>query len=74
MARELRKQGIVVEVYPGSVKLKKQLDYANSTRQRFALILGDSELRNGTVSIKDLKNGSQEEISQDSILNFLQNA
>jgi len=74
MARELRQQGIVVEVYPGSVKLKKQLDYANSTRQRFALILGDSELHNGTVAIKDLKNGSQEEISQDSILNFLQNA
>ena len=74
IARELRRNNIKVEVYPGSVKLKKQLDYANSTSKRYALILGESELQNGTVAVKDLKNGSQEEVSQGSILTFLQNA
>ena len=74
IARELRKNGIEVEVYPGSVKLKKQLDYGNATKKRFALILGETELANGTVSVKDLKDGSQHEASQDSLLAFLQDA
>lgn len=74
IAKYLRKNGIQAEVYPGSVKLKKQLDYANATRKRFALILGESELENGTISIKDLKSGSQQELVQDSLLEVLQNA
>lgn len=74
IARYLRKNGIEVEVYPGSVKLKKQLDYANATRKRFALILGESELEKGTISIKDLKSGNQQESMQDLLIEVLQNA
>ncbi len=74
LARVIRQTAHSVEVYPGAVKLKKQLEYANAKSKRFALILGDSELEKQTVSIKDLRDGTQEEVSQKELLNHFNNA
>lgn len=74
IAATLRRAGLQTEVYPGSVKLKKQLDYANAKRFKFALILGETEIETGRISIKNLINGTQQEASQDSILAHLNHA
>lgn len=57
---ELRKAGISAELYPDTGKVKKQLDYANKKQIAFAMILGDDEINQKKVSVKDLKSGSQE--------------
>ncbi|EMS33994.1 Histidyl-tRNA synthetase [Mariniradius saccharolyticus AK6] len=57
---ELRKAGISAELYPDTGKVKKQLDYANKKQIAFAMILGDDEINQKKVSLKDLKSGSQE--------------
>jgi histidyl-tRNA synthetase len=74
IAAMLRRAGLQTEVYPGSVKLKKQLDYANAKRFQFALILGETEIETGRISIKNLIDGSQQEASQDSIIAHLNHA
>jgi histidyl-tRNA synthetase len=68
MAGKLREAGFATEVYPGAVKLKKQLDYANNKGIRWACILGEQEINDGTVSIKNLSSGTQETLPQNQLL------
>lgn len=68
MAGRLREAGFATEVYPGAAKLKKQLDYANNKGIRWACILGEQEINDGTVSIKNLSSGTQETLPQNQLL------
>ncbi len=60
LAGELRGGGLRVDVYPEADKLGKQFKYASSRTVPFVAIVGDDERANGTVSVKDLRSGSQE--------------
>lgn len=62
ISRSVRNAGISNEVYPGAVKIKKQLDYANAKGFEFAAIIGQTELENGTVALKNLFTGTQETV------------
>ncbi len=74
VAQNLRKQGICTEVYPGSVKLKKQLDYANAKSMKYAVIIGEQELTDGTVALKNLDTGLQDMVPMHELINTLKNA
>ncbi len=63
VAAELRKEGIQAEVYVGkteSTSLKEQLSFANSKNIPIAVILGEDELKEGKISVKDLIMGKQQ--------------
>ena len=68
MAGKLREAGIATEVYPGAAKLKKQLDYANNKGIQWACILGEQEITDSTISIKNLGSGTQETLPQNQLL------
>lgn len=59
IAAALRRRGISCEVYPDSVKLKKQFDYASRKGIPFLSICGESEMQDGMVNIKNLSSGEQ---------------
>lgn len=59
LAGALRSEGIAVEVYPDSSKLKKQFDYAERKGIGFISINGEDEMDKGVVNIKNLKSGEQ---------------
>ena len=59
IAAALRRRGISCEVYPDSVKLKKQFDYASRKGIPFLSICGESEMQGDTVNIKNLSSGEQ---------------
>ena len=59
IAAALRRKGISCEVYPDSVKLKKQFDYASRKGIPFLSICGESEMQDGMVNIKNLSSGEQ---------------
>ena len=61
VATQLRAQGVRVEVYPESTKLKKQLAYAASAGvgAGFAMLLGPDELAEGRPTLRDLTTGGQ---------------
>jgi len=48
-----------VELYPGTPKLKKQLDYANDKKMGFAVIIGNEEMQANQVALKNLVTGEQ---------------
>src|SRR5690606_10007687 len=55
LATELRQAGINTEVVMEPSKLGKQFKYADKAGIRFVLVLGENEIANGTVTVKDLR-------------------
>jgi histidyl-tRNA synthetase len=62
-AETLREQNISSIIYPDNVKLKKQFDYANKNRIPFVIILGENEIKNNTLSLKNMDTGEQKELT-----------
>lgn len=64
VAEILREQGLRVEIYPEPAKLGKQLQYADSqgVGAPCAAILGEDELKNGSLTLKALASGAQETV------------
>jgi histidyl-tRNA synthetase len=63
VSHELRAAGIPAEVFVGTGGIRAQMKYADHRGLRCAVLLGEDELKAGTVSIKDLKRG--EELAKD---------
>jgi histidyl-tRNA synthetase len=59
LANELRHNGLRVTVYPEPDKLGKQLKYADSIKVPYACILGETEVAEGKVTVKNMKTGEQ---------------
>lgn len=58
-AAHLRSQGINVEVYPEPAKMKKQMSYADGKQIPFVAIVGENEMNENKVMLKDMKSGGQ---------------
>ncbi len=71
VARALRARGLTAEMYPGTPKLKKQLDYANDKKMGFAVIIGNEELQANKVALKNLVSGEQVTGSVEEIANII---
>jgi histidyl-tRNA synthetase len=71
VARALRAKGFTAEMYPGTPKLKKQLDYANDKKMGFAVIIGNEELQANKVALKNLVSGEQVAGSVEEITAFI---
>jgi histidyl-tRNA synthetase len=68
LARDLRARGIRCEVDTRGTSLKSQLRRANALGSRMVLILGDSELAEGVVQVKDLEAHTQERMPREQAL------
>lgn len=64
LIKQLRAAGISCEIYPDQAKLKKQMNYANASAIPYVAIIGDTEVAEGKVTIKDMVNGTQQTVSQ----------
>ncbi len=65
LARELRKKGFSVFMDLSDRSLKSQMKQANKKDARFVIIIGDTEISENKVIIKDMANGSQKDIDMD---------
>ena len=66
-AKELRKRGINVEIYPEPAKMKKQMSYADSKKIPFVAIVGETEMNESKVMLKDMKSGEQKLLGLDDV-------
>jgi len=57
---KLREAGLNAEMYPDSVKLKKQLDYADRKNIPYVLLIGSEEMNTGQLTLKNMKTGEQQ--------------
>ena len=68
---DLRKAGIRAEIYPDSTKMKKQMSYANAKEIPFVAIIGETEMQEGKVTIKNMTTGEQQLVDKDDIIKLL---
>ena len=64
VADHLRASGLRVLVYPDADKLGKQIKYADGRSIPFVVLLGDDEMKAGTVTVKDLAAKTQQTYEQ----------
>lgn len=69
--QKLRSKGISSELFPETGKIKKQLTYADKKEIPYVIVLGDNEIQQGNVSLKDLNSGSQETVSLEKAIEIL---
>ena len=69
--KELRTFGVMAELYPDQVKLKKQMSYADSRKIPYIIIAGEEEIRNGEIMIKVMSSGEQRKILLKDIKSFV---
>ena len=69
--RQLRAAGISAELYPDSTKMKKQMAYANERHMPYVAIIGDNELKDGTIAVKNMATGDQQSLTIDALIDLL---
>jgi histidyl-tRNA synthetase len=72
LSGDLRRSGISALQAPGGKSLKAQLRQANTLGVRYTLILGDDEIKSGSVQIRDMQTSEQKNIPQTQLLESLQ--
>lgn len=71
VATKIREQGINADVYLEDKKIKAKFKYADKLKIPFVAIIGEEEEKNGTVSLKNMQTGEQEEMSVEKMIEFL---
>ena len=69
--KRLRDAGISAELYPESAKMKKQLGYADSMHIPFVGIIGESEIAQNMVTLKNLATGEQQSLTIEGLISAL---
>ena len=70
-AKILRSKGIKTEIYPEEVKLQKQMKYANDKKIPYVALLGQKEIDEGTIVLKNMISGEQSSVTIDQIVDLL---
>ena len=63
-----RDAGIRAEIYPDSAKMKKQMSYANDKNIPFVVIVGENEMNEGKLTLKNMTTGEQSLVTPEELL------
>tara|TARA_B100000902_G_scaffold398869_1_gene467278 strand:+ start:16752 stop:18107 length:1356 start_codon:yes stop_codon:yes gene_type:complete len=73
LLKELRENGVNSEIYPNNSKLKKQMNYANKKGVKFVVIVGENEMNNNLIMVKEMSTGFQSSILFSEFVNKIKN-
>lgn len=65
---QVRAAGIRAEIYPDAAKMKKQMSYANAKMVPFVAIVGENEMKDGKVMLKNMTSGEQSLVTPDELV------
>lgn len=68
LVKMLRAQNIAVDFDLGNKKFKKQLEKASKLKVKYALILGEDELSQNKITLKNMSDGTQEMVSKEELI------
>ncbi len=71
--QSLRSNGIVAELYPDVLKLKKQITYANRRDIPYVVLVGDQEMNSNTYTLKTMLDGSQKTLDLKALISEFTN-
>ncbi len=68
---KLRAAGIKSEMYPESAKMKKQMTYANNKNISYVILVGESEMQENMLTVKNMETGEQNKTSVEELITNL---
>lgn len=71
MLKELRNAGVAAEIYPDAAKMKKQMGYADNLAIPFVAIVGETEMEQNKMMLKNMTTGEQSLVSVDEAIEIL---
>jgi histidyl-tRNA synthetase len=71
--RQLRLNGIPAEIYPSAEKIKKQMEYANKKQIPFVVLIGDEEVAQSKLILKNMQSGDQQLLTLEEMIQALKN-
>lgn len=71
MLKELRNAGIAAEIYPDSAKMKKQMGYADALTIPFVAIVGETEMAQNKMMLKNMTSGEQSLVSVEEAIEII---
>jgi histidyl-tRNA synthetase len=71
LLKQLREAGIATELYPDAAKLKKQFAHADSLGIPFVAMVGDSEMAENVIALKDMRSGEQVRVTLEEVVKML---
>lgn len=63
-----RECGIRTELFPDEAKMKKQMNYANAHHVPYVAIVGENEMNEGKITLKDMQSGEQHLVTPDELI------
>jgi len=66
--RRVREAGISAEIYPESVKMKKQMSYANAKQIPFVALVGENEMTANKITLKNMETGEQQLLTVEELI------
>jgi histidyl-tRNA synthetase len=74
LLKQVRAQGIDAELYPTyEAKMKKQMKYADDKRVAYVALVGETEMQQGLIQLKNMATGEQEALSLNELIERLNN-
>lgn len=73
VATKTRDEGINTDVYLEDKKIKAKFKYADRLKIPYVAVIGEEEEKNGTVTLKNMATGEQEEMSIENMIEILKN-
>ena len=64
-----RKAGIRTEMFPDKAKMKKQMNYANAKNIGYVALVGETEIQQGKIMLKNMTTGEQELVTPEELIN-----
>lgn len=68
IVHRLRQENIACELYPSAAKMQKQMKYANERNVQYVALVGEHEMTNNIILLKNMETGEQEEMSMDGLI------
>ena len=71
LLKQLREAGINAEIYPEAAKMKKQMTYADKKEIPFVALIGENEMQEGIISLKNMLSGEQHNVTMEELVERL---
>lgn len=71
LLQQFRTANIAAELYPSSAKLKKQMSYADAKNIPYVILIGEEEMQNNLLTLKDMASGEQQKLTAAEIIERL---
>ncbi|MBU8891834.1 MAG: histidine--tRNA ligase [Bacteroidales bacterium] len=68
LLQKMRDNGVNSEIFPESAKMKKQMTYANNKNIPYVVLVGESEMEKGILTVKNMTSGEQSEMKFEELL------